>query len=92
MNTYFKFRLITELTPIILAILVFIGIVIWVIIGVKKIEKIDAYMKNHGYEYYLRDVGLYGDKDWWAYRKGNISIDTDELYKIKFRDIKKKFL
>lgn len=42
-------------------------------------------MLDNGYEYYLRNVASFGDKCWWAYRKDNISIDEEKLYKMSFK-------
>ena len=64
---------------------------IWIGISGWKATQIDNYMKSIGYEYHLKGVASFGDKAWWEYRKGDIRIDTDDLYKMKMRDIKKRF-
>lgn len=95
METYFKLKIFAEFgTPIIILsiiVLIIFIIVIKAILDGKKIKKIKRYMESKGYEYYLRDVASCGDKTWWAYRKDHIRVDEDELYKLSFRKIKKKF-
>jgi len=48
-------------------------------------------MLSNGYEYYLRNVASFGGKAWWAYRKENVSIDEDDLYRMTFHQVKKKY-
>lgn len=95
MDTYFKIKTFMEFgLPVILFGVIALGFllfVIWAYFDNKKIQKIDNYMKSNGYEYYLRNVASCGGKAWWAYRKGDIRIDTDDLYKMSFREVKRKF-
>lgn len=92
---YLKFKMFTEiyLPAIIFGVIVLfiIVMVLLVIIESHKIDKIKKYMLDNGYEYYLRDVASFGDKVWWAYRKDNVRIDEDDLYKMSLREIKKKY-
>jgi len=95
METYFKIKSIIEFgIPALLfglcVLIILLGI-IWVIWSTHKESKIKKYMLSHGYEYYLRNVASFGNKVWWAYRKENISIDEDDLYKMTFRQVKRKY-
>lgn len=95
METYFKIKTFLEFAvPIILLIiwiLIMLIFMIWAVISSYKETKIKKYMFSNGYERYLRDVASFGNKDWWAYRKDNISIDEEELYKMSYGQVKKKF-
>ena len=95
MDTYFKIKIFMEFgLPVILFGVIALGFllfIIWAYFDNKKIQKIDNYMKSNWYEYYLRNVASCGDKAWWAYRKDDIRIDTDDLYKMSFREVKRKF-
>lgn len=92
---YLKFKMFTEiyLPAIIFGVIVlFIFImVLMAIVEGHKIDKIKKYMIDNGYEYYLRDVASFGDKVWWSYRKDNVRIDEEDLYKMSLREIKKKY-
>lgn len=94
-DRYLKFKMFTGiyLPAIIFGVIVlFIFImVLMAIVEGHKIDKIKKYMLDNGYEYYLRDVTSFGDKVWWAYRKDNVRIDEDDLYKMSLREIKKKY-
>ena len=48
-------------------------------------------MLANGYEHYLRDVASVGGKCWYAFRKDNIRIDEEKLYKMSFRQVKRRF-
>lgn len=95
METYFKIKSIIEFgIPAFLfaiCILMILLIIIWAVWSSHRENKIKKYMLANGYEYYLRNVSSCGGKDWWAYRKENTSIDEDDLYKMTFRQIKKKY-
>lgn len=92
---YLKFKMFTEIyLPAIIfgAIVLFIvAMVLMAIVEGRKIDKIKKYMIDNGYEYYLRDVASFGDKVWWAYRKDNVRIDEEDLYKMSLKKIKKKY-
>lgn len=94
MELYYKIKTFTEFGfPVIVftaVILIIVGIYIYSCIDARKVRKIRKYMKENGYEYYLRDVASVGGKAWWAYRRDGFSIDTDDLYKMSFKEIKKK--
>lgn len=95
MDTYIKYKIFTEFyIPAIvfgIVLLIILFIIIKAFFEDKKINKIKTYMKSNGYEYYLRNVSSFGGKAWWAYRKGDVRIDEDDLYKMSFREIKKRF-
>ena len=95
MDTYFKYKMFTEFYIPAIVFGIVLLLVAFVLIKAyfedKKIKKIKTYMKANGYEYYLRNVASCGVKTWWAYRKDNVSIDENDLYKMSFREIKKKF-
>lgn len=94
-DKYLKFKMFTEIyIPLIIfgAIVLFIIVmVLMAIVESHKIDKIKKYMLDNGYEYYLRDVASFGDKVWWAYRKDNVRIDEEDLYKMSLREVKKKY-
>lgn len=94
-DKYLKFKMITELyIPVIilgLMAVILIAAVLLAVFEVHKIDKIKRYMSDNGYEYYLRNVASFGDKVWWAYRKNNVSIDEEKLYKMSLREVKKKY-
>lgn len=94
-DKYLKFKMFTEIyIPLIIfgAIVLFIIVmVLMAIVESHKIDKIKKYMLDNGYEYYLRDVASFGGKVWWAYRKDNVRIDEEDLYKMSLREVKKKY-
>lgn len=92
---YLKFKMFTEIyLPAIIFGVIVLFIIVMVLLAIiesHKIDKIKKYMLDNGYEYYLRDVASFGDKVWWAYRKDNVRIDEDDLYKMSLREVKKKY-
>lgn len=95
METYFKIKTFIEFgIPVFLfalCVLIILFIIVWAAWSSHREDKIKKYMLANGYEYYLRNVASFGDKAWWAYRKENVSIDEEDLYRLKFRQIKKKY-
>lgn len=69
-------------------VLVIVIMCIWIGVSSWKETRIDNYMKSMGYKYDLR--ASFSDT-WWEYQKGDIRISSKNLYKMKMRDIKKKF-
>lgn len=92
---YLKFKMFTEIyLPAIIFGVIVLFIIVMVLLAIiesHKIDKIKKYMLDNGYEYYLRDVASFDDKVWWAYRKDNVRIDEDDLYKMSLREVKKKY-
>lgn len=95
METYFKIKSFIEFgIPVFLfalCVLIILLIIIWAAWSSHREDKIKKYMLANGYEYYLRNVASFGGKAWWAYRKENVSIDEEDLYRLTFRKIKKKY-
>ena len=92
METYFKIKVLLDyvIPIIIIAVIVIIYILLAVLSTLNDAKK-KKYMLSHGYEYYLRTVASFGGKVWWAYKKDGNSIDEEDLFKMKFSDIKKRF-
>lgn len=95
MEIYFKIKSFVEFgIPAFLFVLCALIMLICMlieIIGSHKANKIKKYMLANGYEYYLKNVSSVGEKCWYAYRKDDIRIDEEKLYKMSFRQIKKDF-
>lgn len=94
-DKYLKFKMFTEIyLPVIIFCVIVLFIIVMVLMAIvesHKMDKIKKYMLDNGYEYYLRDVASFGDKVWWAYRKDNVRIDEEDLYKMSLREVKKKY-
>ena len=90
METYFKIKSFVEFgVPVFL-----FALCVCIIAGIiesHKENKIKRYMLANGYEHYLRDVASVGGKCWYAFRKDNIRIDEEKLYKMSFRQVKKNY-
>lgn len=95
METYFKIKSLVEFgVPVFFICLCVLIMLICIIVGIiesHKENKIKRYMLANGYEHYLRDVASVGGKCWYAFRKDNIRIDEEKLYKMSFRQVKRKF-
>ena len=95
METYFKIKSFEEFgVPVFLFALCVVIMLICIIAGIiesHKENKIKKYMLANGYEHYLRDVASFGGKCWYAFRKDNIRIDEEQLYRMSFRHVKRKF-
>lgn len=95
METYFKIKSFVEFgVPLFLVALFVLIILAYIIIAIvesHKENKIKKYMLANGYEHYLRDVASFGGKCWYAYRKDDIRIDEEKLYKMSFHQVKKEF-
>lgn len=95
METYFKIKSFIEFgIPVFLfalCALIMLVYVIIVIVESHKENKIKKYMLANGYEHYLRNVASFGGKCWYAYRKDDVRIDEEKLYKMSFRQVRKNF-
>lgn len=95
METYFKIKSFVEFgVPVFLFALCVLIMLICIIAGIiesHKENKIKRYMLANGYEHYLRDVASVGGKCWYVFRKDNIRIDEEKLYKMSFRQVKKNY-
>lgn len=96
MKTYYTFKLIMELAP--LAIFVLLALFLFVTSLIKQFEwdrKI-RYLQSHGFERYLKNVASVGGKAWygWRYDDGTmfgIRISEEELEKITYKKLKERF-
>ena len=95
LETYFKIKSFVEFgVPVFLfalCVLIMLICIIAEIIESHKENKIKRYMLANGYEHYLRDVASVGGKCWYAFRKDNIRIDEEKLYKMSFSQVKKNY-
>ena len=95
MDTYFKIKSFVEFgIPVFLVALSVLIILVCIIVAIvesHKENKIKKYMLANGYEHYLRGVASFGGRCWYAYRKDDIRIDEEKLYKMSFRQVKKSF-
>lgn len=93
MDTYFTFKLFSEIGIITIFILVIITIILITIINCKRwIRKIN-YLESIGFEKRLRNVSSMGNQaNYWYIRDIDDSrIDTDEIEKMSLRELKKKY-
>ena len=96
METYFTFKLFTELIPIVALIL--LVIILFIINYIKSREwnhKIN-YLQSLGFERYLIDVASVGNKAWygWGCKNGTMAgmrISEEELDRIDYKKLKERF-
>lgn len=96
MEAYFKFKLVWELAPIVIFIVIsIISFVIYCFEEWNWQRKI-RYLQGLGFERYLKDVASVGNKCWygWKCEKGvmaGMRISEEELERIDYKELKEKF-
>ncbi len=99
METYFKIKTFTEFTvPVVFLMLLVLLLVLMILFSAIKCawnffkkKKIKKYMLANGYECYLIQVNSSRAKERWAYEKGRVRVDEDDLCRMTFRQIKRKY-
>ncbi|MBO5319015.1 MAG: hypothetical protein J6B01_04915 [Ruminococcus sp.] len=96
MNTYFKFKLVTEyLIPLVIIGLIVVILTIRCVLDCIRISRINKHFESHGYERKLLGVASFGGVDFYGWRKesdGKVTIADDrELKSMSVREIKEAY-
>lgn len=96
MKAYYTFKLIMELAPIVLFVLLVLCLFIISLIKQFKWDRKINYLQSRGFERYLKDVASVGGKAWygWRYDDGTmfgIRISEEELERITYKELKERF-
>lgn len=96
MEAYYTFKLIMELAPIAVFILLVLFLFITALIKQFKWDRKIRYLQSRGFERYLENVASVGGKAWygWKCEKGimaGIRISEEELERIDYRKLKERF-
>lgn len=94
MDTYFKFKMLSEyIIPIILvAVIIIIGAVVVTISSIKE-KRVKKFFESNGYKRELFDVASFGGGAFygWVRKSDNTRIDDRDIKGWSLRDIKKKY-
>lgn len=75
---------------VIFTVIAFFILSLWILFSLFKFSRISKYMRKHGYE--QEKILIYEDKYRRYYKtkyiKDGISIDSDDLYQLSYKDIK----
>lgn len=96
MKAYFTFKLVMELVPIVIFILLTLFLFITSLIKQFEWDRKIKYLQSRGFERYLKDVASVGGKAWygWHYDDGTMfgmRISEEELGKITYKKLKERF-
>lgn len=96
MKAYFTFKLIMELAPIVIFVLLALFLFITSLIKQFEWDRKIKYLQSRGFERYLKDVASVGGKAWygWECEKGvmaGMRISEEELERIDYKELKEKF-
>ena len=96
MKAYYTFKLIMELAPIAIFVLLTLFLFITALIKQFQWDRKIKYLQSCGFERYLKDVASVGGKAWygWRYDDGTmfgIRISEEELEKITYKKLKERF-
>ena len=96
MKAYFTFKLIMELAPIVIFVLLALFLFITSLIKQFEWDRKIKYLQSRGVERYLKEVASVGGKAWygWRYDDGTMfgmRISEEELEKIDNKTLKERF-
>lgn len=96
MKAYFTFKLIMELAPIVVFILLALFLFVTALIKQFEWNRKIKYLQSRGFERYLKDVASVGGKAWygWYYDDGTVfgmRISEEELGRITYKKLKERF-
>lgn len=94
MDTYFKFKMITEyIIPIALVVVIFLIIVIASVISSIKETRIKKFFLTHGYKRELFDVASFGNGRFygWARESDGVRVDDRNIKGWSLKQIKEKY-
>lgn len=96
MKAYYTFKLIMELVPIVVFILLAVFLFITSLIKQFEWDRKIKYLQSRGFERYLKNVASMGGKAWygWRYDDGtmfSMRISEEELKKIDYKKLKERF-
>lgn len=94
MNTYFKFKMITEyIIPITLVVVVFL--ILWIagVLSNIKASKIEKFFLTHGYERKLFGVASFGNGTFygWVRESDGKRVDDRDIKGWSLKQIKEKY-
>ena len=96
MKAYFTFKLIMELAPIVIFVLLTLFLFITSLIKQFEWDRKIKYLQSLGFKRYLKDVASVGGKAWygWHYDDGTMfgmRISEEELGRISYQTLKERF-
>ena len=96
MKAYFTFKLIMELAPIVIFVLLAVFLFITSLIKQFERDRKIKYLQSRGFERYLKNVASVGGKAWygWRYDDGTMfgmRISEEELESITYKKLKERF-
>ena len=94
MDTYFKFKMLSEyIIPITLVVaIIIIGVVVATISSIKE-KRVKKFFESNGYKRELFDVASFGGGAFygWVRESDNTRVDDRDIKGWSLRDIKKKY-
>lgn len=94
MDTYFKFKMLSEyIVPIALIIITIVALMFVFAISYIKEKRIKKFFKSNGYERKLFDVASFGNGAFygWVRESDNTRVDDRDIKGWSLRQIKKKY-
>lgn len=95
MKAYFTFKLIMELAPIAIFVLLTLFLFITFLIKQFKWDRKIKYLQSLGFERYIINVASVGNKTWYGWQRDDkneyLHISEKDLARINYKELKMRF-